>query len=120
MYKIGIDRNPSQAAIGTMASANPRPISARMIKRNLRERSISTPVKSPKSVYGSASNAVRNPISTGVAFSNIAAVNGKARNVTCPPKCVIVSDNHSVRKSRLRQTLLKYLSHQWWRCCSSV
>ena len=56
------------------------------------------------------------PISRGEAFNINAAVNGNARNVTCPPKCVIVSEIHSVRKSRLRQSLPKYLSNR----CSCV
>ena len=69
-------------------------------------RSTSTPANRPNSANGADSSAVSTPISNAVASSSSAAVSGRARNVTCPPKCVMVSEVHSRTKSALRQSPL--------------
>ena len=50
----------------------------------------------------------------------IAAVNGSARNVIWPPKCVIVSELHSLTKSALRHSPFNILFFPMRDCASRV
>src|SRR5439155_296093 len=96
----------SHVQSGTASKARARAMSDHTMIGSLGARSTSTPANRPKSANGSASSAVRTPISSGVASSSRAPVSGSARKVICPPKWVMVSELHSRTKSPLRHSPL--------------
>src|SRR5437016_5464583 len=97
-----MESTPSHAQSGTASKARARAMSGHTMIGSLGKRSTSTPANRPKSANGSASSAVRTPISSGVASSSRAPVSGRARKVICPPKWVMVSEPHSRTKSPWR------------------
>src|SRR5437867_1772325 len=99
-----MESTPSHAQSGTASKARARAMSDHTMIGSLGKRSTSTPANRPKSANGSASSAVRTPISSGVASSSRAPVSGRARKVICPPKWVMVSEPHSRTKSPWRHS----------------
>src|SRR5712672_231231 len=99
-----MERASSHAQSGTASKARARAMSDHMMIGSLGARSTRTPASRPKSANGSASSAVRMPISKGVASSSRAPVSGRARKVISPPKWVMVSELHSRTKSPWRHS----------------
>src|SRR5438034_7982508 len=64
-----MESTPSHAQSGTASKARARAMSDHTMIGSLGKRSTSTPANRPKSANGSASSAVRTPISSGVASS---------------------------------------------------
>lgn len=85
-------------ARGIMASKAARPTSAATRIGRLVWRSTSSPAATPTTSDGRVLIAASTPICAGVALSEMAAVRGSARYVTCSPMAGRVCASHKRRK----------------------
>src|SRR5712671_4444589 len=101
-----MDSQPSHQASGTLVTAQATDSSPMTYTGSLRRRSSQTPVGRENSTKGTISIAVSAPICVGEACISTAAVRGRARRVTWPPKEEIRIDIHRRRYTASRSRSL--------------
>ena len=104
MYSCHIVRASATYAIGIVARSAARPKSPAIRIGLLRNRSTQTPAGSVKRMNGRKLSVPSRATSKALASSTTIATNPMARSSTAPPNWLIVSADHSFRKSGWRQS----------------